>query len=169
MGTEAHKRQAPKRVTAAILIMSTTRTLKDDASGNWIRDRLEADGHRVMDHQVIPDDEDTIAGTVATIIREMRPDVLLTSGGTGITPKDVTIETIRPMFEKELTAFSALFSQLSMAEIGSAAMLSRAAAGVIGSTAVFCMPGSLPACKLACGRLIFPELGHIAKHLKDEE
>ena len=97
----------------------------------------------------------------------MKPDILLTSGGTGITPKVVTIETIRPMFKKELTAFSALFSQLSMEEIGSAAMMSRATAGVIGSTAVFCMPGSLPACKLACERLIFPELGHIAKHLKD--
>jgi molybdenum cofactor biosynthesis protein B len=167
MGTEAHKHHAPRHVTVAILIMSTTRALKDDASGNWIRERLEADGHQVVDHQVIPDDPDTIAETVATIVQEMRPDVLLTSGGTGITPKDVTIETIRPMFEKELTAFSALFSRLSMEEIGSAAMMSRATAGVIGSTAVFCMPGSLPACKLACQRLIFPELGHIAKHLHD--
>jgi molybdenum cofactor biosynthesis protein B len=167
MGTEAHKHHAPRHVSVAILIMSTTRALKDDASGNWIRDRLEADGHTVVDHQVIPDDPDAIAETVKTIVQEMHPDILLTSGGTGITPKDVTIETIRPMFNKELTAFSALFSQLSMAEIGSAAMMSRATAGVIGSTAVFCLPGSLPACKLACHRLIFPELGHIAKHLQD--
>jgi len=167
MGTEAHKRHAPRHVTAAILIMSTTRALKDDASGNWIRENLEADGHQVMDHQVIPDDEKTIAETVKTIVQQMRPDILLTSGGTGITPGDVTIETIRPMFSKELTAFGVLFSHLSMEEIGSAAMMSRATAGVIGSTAVFCLPGSLPACKLACSRLIFPELGHIAKHLGD--
>jgi molybdenum cofactor biosynthesis protein B len=167
MGTEAHKRHAPRHVTAAILIMSTTRALKDDASGNWIRENLEADGHRVMDHQVIPDDEKTIAETVKTIVQQMRPDILLTSGGTGITPGDVTIETIRPMFSKELTAFGVLFTHLSMEEIGSAAMMSRATAGVIGSTAVFCLPGSLPACKLACRRLIFPELGHIAKHLGD--
>jgi len=167
MGTEAHKRHAPRHVTAAILIMSTTRALKDDASGNWIRENLEADGHQVMDHRVIPDDEKTIAETVKTIVQQMRPDILLTSGGTGITPGDVTIETIRPMFSKELTAFGVLFSHLSMEEIGSAAMMSRATAGVIGSTAVFCLPGSLPACKLACSRLIFPELGHIAKHLGD--
>ena len=140
MGTKEHKHHAPRHVTVALLIMSTTRALEDDASGNWIREQLEADGHTVVDHQVIPDDDDTIAETVKTIIQEMKPDILLTSGGTGITPKDVTIETIRPMFKKELTAFSALFSQLSMEEIGSAAMMSRATAGVIGSTAVFCMP-----------------------------
>ena len=167
MGTEAHKHHAPKHVSAAILIMSTTRALKDDTSGNWIRNQLLKDGHTVVDHQVIPDDEDTIAETVKTIIQEMHPDILFMSGGTGITPGDVTIETIRPMFKKELTAFSALFSQLSMAEIGSAAMMSRATAGIIEATAVFCMPGSLPACKLACQQLIFPELGHIAKHLSD--
>lgn len=147
--------------------MSTSRALKDDASGNWIRSRLEEDGHTIVDYQVIPDDEDTIAETVKTIIEEMHPDILLMSGGTGITPKDVTIETVRPMFKKELTAFSALFSQLSMAEIGSAAMMSRATAGIIASSAVFCMPGSLPACKLACTQLIFPELGHVVKHLRD--
>ncbi len=167
MGTKEHKHHAPRHVSAAILIMSTTRALEDDASGNWIRKHLEANGHTVVDHQVIPDDEDTIAETVQTIVHEMQPDILLTSGGTGITPGDVTIETIRPMFKKELTAFSALFSQLSMAEIGSAAMMSRATAGVIESTAVFCMPGSLPACKLACQQLIFPELGHIVKHIKE--
>lgn len=169
MGTKEHKHHAPKTVSAAILIMSTTRALKEDGSGNWIRGRLEELGHTVVDHQVIPDDGDTIAATVKTIIEEMRPDILLMSGGTGITPKDVTIETIRPMFKKELTAFSALFSQLSLAEIGSAAMMSRATAGVIESTAVFCMPGSLPACQLACNQLIFPELGHIAKHLSDHQ
>lgn len=167
MGTKEHKHHAPKQVSAAILIMSTSRALKDDASGNWIRSRLEEDGHTIVDYQVIPDDEDTIAETVKTIIEEMHPDILLMSGGTGITPKDVTIETVRPMFKKELTAFSALFSQLSMAEIGSAAMMSRATAGIIASSAVFCMPGSLPACKLACTQLIFPELGHVVKHLRD--
>ena len=167
MGTKEHKHHAPRHVSVAILIMSTTRAIKDDASGSWIRERLEADGHTVVDHQVIADDDDTIAETVKTITEKMRPDVLLMSGGTGITPKDVTIETIRPMFKKELMAFSALFSQLSMAEIGSAALMSRATAGIIENTAVFCMPGSLPACTLACTQLIFPELGHIAKHLHD--
>ena len=89
------------------------------------------------------------------------------TGGTGITKKDVTIEAVSPLFVKELTAFGPLFAQLSMAEINSAAIMSRATAGVIGDTVVFCMPGSLNACKLACSKLIFPELGHLVKHVQD--
>ena len=89
------------------------------------------------------------------------------TGGTGITKKDVTIEAVHPMFAKELTAFGPLFAQLSTQQVGSAAILSRATAGVIDNTIVFCMPGSLNACKLACNDLIFPELGHLVKHLND--
>ena len=93
--------------------------------------------------------------------------MILLTGGTGITQKDVTIEAVSPLFVKELTAFGPLFAQLSMAEINSAAIMSRATAGVIGDTIVFCMPGSLNACKLACSKLIFPELGHLVKHVQD--
>jgi molybdenum cofactor biosynthesis protein B len=89
------------------------------------------------------------------------------SGGTGITPKDVTIEALSPMFAKTLTGFGPLFAHLSFEEIGSAAFLSRATAGVIEGTVVFCMPGSINACKLACRKLIFPELGHLVKHVMD--
>jgi molybdenum cofactor biosynthesis protein B len=89
------------------------------------------------------------------------------TGGTGITQKDVTIEAVSPLFKKELSAFGPMFALLSMKEIGSAAILSRATAGVVGSTVVFCMPGSLNACKLACTELIFPELGHLVKHVHD--
>ena len=88
------------------------------------------------------------------------------TGGTGITPTDVTIEAIKPFFSKEMTAFGAIFAQLSYEEIDSAATLSRAAAGVIGGTAVFCMPGSKKACQLACRALIFPELGHVVAHIE---
>ena len=89
------------------------------------------------------------------------------TGGTGITKKDVTIEAVTPMFAKILTAFGSLFANLSYEEIGSAAFLSRATAGVIDNTIVFCMPGSIHACKLACRKLIFPELGHLVKHVKE--
>jgi molybdenum cofactor biosynthesis protein B len=89
------------------------------------------------------------------------------TGGTGISYRDVTIEAVKPLFQKELTAFAALFAHLSYEEIDSGAIMSRAAAGLIGKTAVFCMPGSLKACKLACKALIFPELGHIVKHVND--
>jgi molybdenum cofactor biosynthesis protein B len=166
MGTAEHKKDAPRKATIAILTLSTSRTLKEDAGGNWIKESARGEGHEVVYHRVIPDDAATITMTVREITESLEPQVLLTTGGTGITPQDVTIEAVSPMFTKALSAFGPLFAQLSMQEIGSAAIMSRAAAGVIGSTAVFCMPGSLSACKLACTRLIFPELGHLVKHLR---
>jgi molybdenum cofactor biosynthesis protein B len=166
MGTLEHKQDAPPSVTIAILTLSSTRTLQEDASGRWIRETAEAEGHRVVYHRVIPDNAAEIAMTVREITENVEPQVLMLTGGTGITPTDVTIEAVSPMFRKVLSSFGPLFAHLSMQEIGSAAILSRATAGVIGATVVFCMPGSLNACKLACTRLIFPELGHLAKHLE---
>jgi molybdopterin adenylyltransferase len=121
----------------------------------------------VVCHRVIPDDAPAIAAAVREILRDLSPHALLLTGGTGISPKDVTIEAIRPLLTKELTAFGVLFSQLSFEEIDSAALLSRATAGVIDNALVFCMPGSLKACKLACNALIFPELGHLVRHLQE--
>jgi molybdenum cofactor biosynthesis protein B len=167
MGTAEHKKDAPRTVTIAVLTLSTTRTITDDVSGQWIKEAAAREGHQVVYHRVIPDDAATITMTVREIIENLKPEVLLMTGGTGITPHDVTIEAVSSMFTKVLSAFGPLFAQLSMQEIGSAAIMSRAAAGVVGSTAVFCMPGSLNACKLACTRLIFPEMGHLAKHLND--
>jgi len=162
-----HKKQAPKHVSIGIITVSTTRTLEEDKSGHWISEQVTKEGHEIVYHQVIPDDAERIASTVQTIIQEKEPQVLLMTGGTGITKKDVTIEAVSPMFSKVLTAFGSLFALLSTDEIGSAAILSRATAGLIGNTIVFCMPGSLHACKLACSELIFPELGHMVKHLLD--
>jgi molybdenum cofactor biosynthesis protein B len=166
MGTAEHKQHAPSRVSIAVLTLSTTRGLPEDASGQWIKESAAGLGHEVVYHRVIPDDAAAITMTVREIVENLEPQVLLLNGGTGITPTDVTIEAVTPMFTKALSAFGPLFAQLSMLEIGSAAILSRAAAGIIGQTVVFCMPGSLNACKLACTRLIFPELGHLVKHLK---
>jgi molybdenum cofactor biosynthesis protein B len=165
MGTAEHKKDAPQKVAIAILTLSTTRTIKEDASGRWIKETAAGIGHEVVYHRVIPDDAATIKMTVREITENLEPQILLMNGGTGITPQDVTIEAVSPMFTKVLSAFGPLFAQLSMQEIGSAAIMSRAAAGLIGSTVVFCMPGSLNACKLACTRLVFPELGHLVKHL----
>jgi molybdenum cofactor biosynthesis protein B len=119
-------------------------------------------------HRVIPDETETITQTLHETIREHGAQVILVTGGTGISNKDVTIEAVRPFFKKELTAFGPLFAHLSFEQIDSAALLSRATAGVIGTTIVFCMPGSLKACKLACKALIFPELGHIVKHIHED-
>jgi molybdenum cofactor biosynthesis protein B len=115
----------------------------------------------------VPDETETITQTIDESIRDYGAQVILVTGGTGISSKDVTIEAVRPLFKKELTAFGPLFAQLSFEQIDSAALLSRATAGVIGTTVVFCIPGSLKACKLACKVLIFPELGHIVKHIHE--
>lgn len=167
MSTEEHKRKAPRQITLGIVTISTTRTLDTDKSGLWIKKSAEKEGHQVVFHQVIADDSEKIVQTVLNVIGHENPQALLLTGGTGIGPKDVTIEAIRPLFDKELTAFGPIFSQLSFEEIDSAAIMSRATAGIIDQTAVFCMPGSLAACKLACETLIFPELGHLIKHIFD--
>ncbi len=167
MGTEEHKQHAPKTVTMGIITVSTTRAIVDDSSGNWINEHATKRGHDVVYHQVIPDDQELIADTLRSVIQNEQPQVVLMNGGTGITKKDVTIEAVSPMFTKVLSAFGSLFANLSFKEIGSAAFLSRATAGVIEDTVVFCMPGSINACKLACRELIFPELGHLVKHVLD--
>ena len=167
MSTHEHKKHAPRKVTIGIITVSTTRALVDDTSGQWISESAAALGHEIVYHQVIPDDADIIASTVQAVIGDEKPQVILMSGGTGITPQDVTIEAVSPLFAKVLTGFGPLFAQLSFKEIGSAAYLSRATAGVIKDTVVFCMPGSINACKLACRELIFPELGHLVKHVMD--
>jgi len=118
-------------------------------------------------HRVIPDDEHLISGAVLDAIQEFQPEVLILTGGTGISSKDVTIEAIQPLFSKELTAFGMLFAQLSYEEIDSAAILSRATASVVEGTILFLIPGSLKACKLACRELILPELGHLVKHTSE--
>lgn len=167
MGVHEHKKEAPKSVTLAIITVSTSRALINDTSGQWIAEQVKKRGHSVVFHQVVPDDIEAITVTLRDLIKNINPQVALMSGGTGITKKDVTIEAVSPLFAKELTAFGPLFARLSMDEIDSAAMMSRATAGVIGNTVVFCMPGSLNACKLACSKLIFPELGHLVKHVRD--
>ncbi len=166
VGTQEHKKKAFRSVTIGILSISSTRTLAEDDSGHWIGRTALKEGHKVVCHQVLPDDSVAIAAGLQKLIRQHTPQAVLLTGGTGITPEDVTIEAVRPLFNKELTAFGPLFAQLSYEEIDSAAMLSRATAGVVGKTAVFCMPGSLKACKLACKALIFPELGHLVSHIQ---
>lgn len=167
MGVHEHKKEAPKTVRIGIITVSTTRALIDDTSGKWISEQAEKIGHQIVFHQVIPDDAEIIAATLKDRIDRLNPQVILMSGGTGITKKDVTIEAVSPFFTKKLSAFGPLFAKLSMEQIASAAIMSRATAGIIDNTVVFCMPGSLAACKLACTRLIFPELGHLVKHLND--
>ena len=168
MGFKKHKANAPKKVNVGIITVSSTRSITEDKSGQWISKRVKKEGHQLVLHRVIPDETGTITQTLHETISDYGAQVILVTGGTGISNKDVTIEAVRPFFKKELTAFGALFAQLSFEQIDSSALLSRATAGVIGATIVFCIPGSLKACKLACKALIFPELGHIVKHIHED-
>ncbi len=166
MGTGTHKADAPKTLKTAVISVSSTRSLEEDKSGAWISRNLKKEGHTVAAHVVVPDDVEAITGMLEKILAEHEPDAILITGGTGISASDVTIEAVKPFFSKELTAFGTLFAMLSHEDIDSAAILSRATAGIVRNTAVFCMPGSLAACKLACNQLIFPELGHVIRHLQ---
>jgi len=167
MSSTEHKKSAPKTVKIGIITVSTTRSLKDDKSGLWISKRAKKEGHEVVFHQVITDEIEIITRTVMDVIKDPAPQALLVTGGTGISSKDVTIEAVHPLFTKELTAFGPIFAQLSFEQIDSAAILSRATAGVIEKTILFCMPGSINACKLACKAIIFPELGHLVRHIHE--
>jgi len=167
MSTKEHKAKVPKNIRVGVISVSSTRALADDKSGHWISRQARREGGEVVLHQVIPDEAVTISRSIVAAIEEHAPQVLILTGGTGISIQDVTIEAVRPFFDKELTAFGTLFALLSFEEIDSAAILSRATAGLIGRTVVFCIPGSLKACKLACKNLIFPEMGHLVKHVEE--
>jgi molybdenum cofactor biosynthesis protein B len=168
MGFKKHKANAPKKVDVGIITVSSTRSITEDKSGQWIGKRVKKEGHQLVLHRVVPDETEAITQILHETIRDYGAQVILVTGGTGVSNKDVTIEAVRPFFKKELTAFGPLFAQLSFEQIDSAALLSRATAGVIGTTIVFCMPGSLKASKLACKALIFPELGHLVKHVHED-
>jgi len=165
LGTEDHRHNAPAAVAAAVITVSDSRTPRTDDTGRLIRGRLEAAGHRVLDHSVVKDDAAEIAEALLCAL-DLSPDLVVVNGGTGISPKDVTIEAVRPLLDKEMPAFSVLFAAASHEQIGPAAILSRAMAGVRGRAVVFCLPGSPRACELALDKLILPEAGHLAAHVR---
>ena len=167
MGTLLHKKHTPKNARIAVISVSTTRKLSEDKSGHWIKNQAKKEGHEVIIHQMVTDDKTAIADLLTHVTEKVGPQAIIFTGGTGISPKDVTIEAVSPRFDKELSAFGPVFAQLSFEEIDSAAIMSRATAGIVNNCLVFCIPGSLGACKLACNALIFPELGHLLKHMKE--
>ena len=146
--------------------MSDTRTLESDRSGALIKTRLEASGHRVVAYDIVKDDPAEVRSTVSRHTRAADVDCVLVNGGTGIAARDTTYEAVASLLERRLDGFGELFRSLSYGEIGAAAMLSRAVAGVCGSTVVFSMPGSTAACALAMDRLVLPELGHVVGLLR---
>ncbi len=134
-------------LTIAVLTISDTRTLDDDRSGDTLVTRLEKAGHTLADRAIVTDDVAAIAGQVKGWVAREDVDIIVTTGGTGFTGRDVTPDAIEPLFDKRMEGFSTLFHQISFEKIGTSTLQSRATAGLIGTTFVFCLPGSPGACK----------------------
>jgi molybdenum cofactor biosynthesis protein B len=163
-----HRKKSELSVGVAVITLSTSRSLNTDKSGDVIQQLLEANGHRVPVRKVLPDSRNILRATLRELVREKKVDAIITTGGTGLTPSDVTIEAVQGMLDKVLPGFNSLFMLLSYSQVKSAAMLSRALAGTMKGKIIFCLPGSPRACKLATESLILPELGHIFMLLRSE-
>jgi molybdenum cofactor biosynthesis protein B len=154
--------RAPVIVRAAVITVSSTRTEATDTSGQLIRDRFTSAGHKVTFSEIVSDKVPAIRASVVRALDDANCIVL--SGGTGLTHDDCTIEAITPLYDRTIDGFGEIFRLKSLDEIGTAAMLSRASAGLIGGVAVFCIPGSTGASRLALDALILPEVEHILTH-----
>jgi molybdenum cofactor biosynthesis protein B len=160
----AHRKDAPASVRCFVLTISDTRTEATDASGSAIVELLTEAGHVVVGRRIVRDDPAAVRDTLLSSLPAS--DVVITTGGTGITARDSTYEALSALLDKRLDGFGELFRMLSYAEIGAAAMLSRALGGSIGSAAVFALPGSEHAVRLAMNKLILPEVGHVVRELR---
>lgn len=162
---EEHRRESPAAVACAVLTISDTRSPETDHSGELIRQNLLWRGHEVVAYEIVPDDPAAIRIILQGWIDRDGIQAVITNGGTGISGRDTTYEAIESLLVKQLPGFGEIFRMLSFAEIGAAAMLSRAVAGVANQTVIFSTPGSSNAVKLAMEKLIGPELGHVVHEL----
>jgi molybdenum cofactor biosynthesis protein B len=158
-----HKAKAPSSVSCFVLTVSDTRTETNDTSGDAIASMLQSAGHAVAGRTIVKDDPDLVRGTVERQLANPDVQVIITTGGTGITSRDSTYEAIDTLLQKRLDGFGELFRMLSYEQIGSAAMMSRATAGLVAGRIVVSLPGSEAAVRLAMERLVIPELGHLVQ------
>ena len=163
MSEAEHKSQAPASVCCVVVTISDTRTIDNDISGNAIADLLAAAGHKVSGRAIVKDDADQVRTTIERHLAGPEVQVIITTGGTGITSRDSSYEAITGLLQKRLDGFGELFRMLSYNEIGAAAMMSRACAGVVAGRIVVSLPGSEAAVRLAMERLLLPELGHLVQ------
>jgi len=162
----AHKALAPSSVRCFVLTVSDTRTPETDTGGQAIRTLLEDAGHHVSGHAIVKDEPLQVTARVREQLASPDTQIVITTGGTGITSRDGTFEAIDALLEKRLDGFGELFRMLSFQEIGPAAMMSRATAGTASGKAIFVLPGSPNAVQLGMTRLILPELGHVVQQLR---
>ncbi len=142
----------------AVLTVSDTRTEADDKSGQTLIERLQGAGHRLADRVIVPDDIYKIRAVVSAWIADPQVQVVIATGGTGLTGRDSTPEAVQPLLDKEITGFGELFRMLSWDEIGTSTLQSRAVGGLANGTFLFCLPGSTGACRTAWDRILQPQL-----------
>jgi molybdenum cofactor biosynthesis protein B len=157
-----HHHHDVETLGAGIVTVSSSRTLDDDPAGDAIAAAFEAEGHEVTTRELVPDDYDRVQATLRNVARRGDVDAVVSTGGTGVTPDDVTVEAAEPLFEKTLPGFGELFRRLSYDEIGTRVVGTRAVAGVVDGTPVFCLPGSENAARLGVEEVIVPEAGHLS-------
>ncbi len=160
MASHEHHAHGRRNLRVGIITASDTRIAETDRSGALIRQMLEVAGHVVAHYEVIPDEREQIAAAITANLPNL--DAIIVTGGTGVARRDSTIEAVEPMLEKKLDGFGEIFRMLSYQEVGAAAMLSRAVAGIVHGKFIAALPGSTAACRLAMEKLILPEIGHIA-------
>ena len=166
VSSSEHKRAAPHVVRAFVLTISDTRNEQTDSGGRAIVDLLGGAGHQVVAKVIVKDEPSEVAARVRREAEGGGADVIITTGGTGITSRDSTFEAIDGLLEKRLPGFGELFRMLSYQDIGSAAMMSRACAGTRGRVVIVALPGSESAVKLAMTKLLLPELGHLVQQAR---
>jgi molybdenum cofactor biosynthesis protein B len=159
MSVHDHEKHAPANLKIGVITASDTRTPETDESGMLIRTMLQAAGHSVDYYAIVPDDSEKISAALVSNLENL--DAIIVNGGTGITARDNTTEVVKSLLDKELEGFGELFRMLSFNEIGAAAMMSRAIAGVRHGKFIAAIPGSTDACRFAMEKLLLPQLGHI--------
>lgn len=162
--TQQHREAAPEVLRIAILTVSDSRTLETDKSGHYLEQSMQGAGHQIASRAIVKDEVDQIRNTVLQLSNDERLDAVLLTGGTGLSPRDVTPDAVTPLLDAEIPGFGELFRMLSYQEIGAASMLSRAMAGRRGKLLIFCLPGSTNAVRLAAEKLLVPELPHLVHH-----
>lgn len=163
---QQHRAAASDRLRVAVITVSDTRSIEDDTGGASIIEYLSQAGHETVLRTIVPDDREQIVEAILDACAVEGIDAVLTTGGTGIARRDVTYEAVDSILTRRLDGFGELFRMLSFDEIGAAAMLSRAIAGTVGAVAVFAMPGSRNAIRLAMEKLILPELAHVVYEIR---
>ena len=159
--TDDHHADDAEAIGFGVLTISSSRTVGTDESGDVLVDAIERDGHTVAVRDIVTDDEAAIARCVEELASEDGVDAVVSTGGTGLTPDDVTVEAVRPLFGREIPGFGERFRARSVEDIGPHGMLTRATAGVVTGVPVFCLPGSEQAAEFGAGELVLPVVGHV--------